>query len=174
VIIILQYYSHLKYTIRHKYYVLIECIKEGIIIRGIIHDWDKFLPLNFSAYANYFFEKDGSRKKVSKNNVPETDPFYIALNNHQNNNDHHLQYWVELMNDGNTKVNHMSLDAMKELICDWKGAGLATGTGGEDNPLSWYKKNRDGMIMHTMTRNYIEMRIGYETDWVKAITHVNG
>ena len=146
----------------HKYYVFIECVKEGIILRGILHDWSKFTPSEFSAYANYFFNKDGSRKTVSKNGIPKDDPFFNALDSHQSNNDHHWQYWATIISIDDIEVKHMSVDAMKEMICDWKGAGLATGTGGVDNPLSWYKKNRETMMFHTMTRAYIEKKIGYK------------
>jgi len=156
----LQYWSHFRYTMIHKYYVFIECIKEGIILRGITHDLSKFTPSEFSAYANYFFNEDGSRKSVSKNNIPEVDPFFKALNSHQLYNDHHWQYWVQYVS-GSIIISHMSLDAMKEMICDWKGAGIAMGNGGIDNPLLWYKRNRHKMLLHTMTKSYIEYKIGY-------------
>ena len=59
-----QYWSHFKYTVAHKWYVFLECVKMGIFWRGVFHDLSKFTPSEFCQYANYFFDTDGSRFSV--------------------------------------------------------------------------------------------------------------
>jgi hypothetical protein len=152
-----QYWSHFRYTMIHKYYVFIECVKEGIIWRGIVHDLSKFSHSEFSAYADYYFNSDGTRKNVSKKSISQESLFFEdAWNHHQFSNDHHWQYWTD-----HNRCGNMPLDAITEMICDWKGAGLAQGNGGVDNPLTWYKKNRDSMTLHPRVRDYIDKKIGY-------------
>jgi len=160
-----QYWSHLKYTTRHKYYVLIECIKEGIILRGITHDLSKFTPSEFSGYANFFFYKNGSKKSNTHNNSDEIKKaFDMAFDHHQNSNDHH---WRSYISDGRydnsmTFIREMPHDAAIEMVCDWIGAAKANYENEPDIPLPWYKKNRHKMLLHTHTRKLIEEKIGFK------------
>lgn len=50
-----KYFKYFNYVLRHRWYVFLECVKLGIIWRGIIHDLSKFLPSEFIPYANYFY-----------------------------------------------------------------------------------------------------------------------
>ena len=59
-----KYFKYFHYIIRHKWFVFLECYKEGIIWRGITHDLSKFLPSEFFPYANHFYgEKNSDIKK---------------------------------------------------------------------------------------------------------------
>lgn len=85
---------------------------------------------------------------------------------HQKRNDHHWQWWILLKDDGTIKVFPMSKDAIHEMICDWKGAGLAQGAKNDPNDYyketkDWYKANKSKMTFHKMTQESIEHIIEY-------------
>lgn len=46
----------------------------------------------------------------------------------------------------------------REMLADWRGAGLAQGT---PNTAAWYEKNKDRMTLHTETRQWIEEQLGF-------------
>lgn len=51
----MKYLKYLKYILKHKYYVAVECFKMGLIWRGLVHDLSKLRLSEFGAYANYFY-----------------------------------------------------------------------------------------------------------------------
>ena len=157
----MQYISHFRYTMMHKIYVFIECAKRGLFIRGIKHDMSKFSREEFCAYANYFFNSDGSRKPDISVNPPDIKlAFDKAWLHHQQYNDHHYQYWIH-RSGVNTIVYPMNIDAAMEMVCDWIGAAKANGQFGDDLPLPWYNKNRQKLLLNIDTRYNIERLIGY-------------
>lgn len=157
-----QYWSHFKYTTRHKYYVLMACMKKGIFVRGILHDMSKFSSSEFSGYANFFFNIDGSKKKNPKgeNTTEIIKAFDDAWLHHQMSNDHHWQYWIQ-KNGIQTIINKMPNEAMIEMICDWEGAALANYQNHPNIPVPWYKDNRSKVLLHIETRQDLENKIGF-------------
>jgi len=140
----LKYLHYFWYVIRHKYYVLIECFKSGLIFRGLLHDLDKFKPKAFIAYARYFY---GERtEKVKKE-------FSYQWLHHQKNNKHHWEYWVLVCSREKEQVLEMPTVYAEEMLCDWKGAGKARGAG---PVLNWYLENRHKMKLHANTTKYLE------------------
>ena len=137
----------LRYTVRlfrHKWFVFLEACKLGIPFLGIIHDASKFLPDEFFAYARSFY--GGLRAEVK----PEFD---AAWNHHQKRNKHHWQYWL-LVNDEDGVYPLPVPDVYRrEMLADWRGAGRAYGN--PDTP-GWYAKNRDKIILHPSTRQWVE------------------
>jgi hypothetical protein len=88
------YLQYLWSVLRHKWFVMLECFKVGLIWRGITHDWTKFLPDEFIPYARHFY---GNNRGVSV--PPDTDnpierAFIFAWNRHQKRHDHHWQFWL--------------------------------------------------------------------------------
>ena len=77
-----KYLEYLKYIIKHKWFVLIECINYGIVWRGVIHDLSKLLPDEFIPYAKHFYGTDDEKKSVE-------DKFDKAWLLHQKRNKHH-------------------------------------------------------------------------------------
>lgn len=157
-----QYWSHLKYTIRHRHYVMTECAKEGLILRGLLHDMSKFTIHEFTAYANFFFDTNGIKKpNTDKNSYDVKKAFDEAFKHHYLSNDHHWKYYIT---EGNnvTIVREMPRDAAIEMICDWIGAAKANCENEPDIPLPWYKKNRSRILLHTETRKFIEEKIGFK------------
>ena len=156
-----QYWSHLKYTIRHKYFVATECFKKGLFIRGLMHDLSKFTPSEFAGYANFFFDSNGARKADTDLNSDEIKKaFDRAWVHHQKVNDHHWQYWDAYLF---LKVP-MPKECADEMICDWIGAARANNQNEPDIPLPWYKENHLKLKLNNNTRKYIEEQIGFTGD----------
>ena len=148
------YVKNLAYILKHKYYVFIECCKLGMPLRGIIHDFSKFSPSEFKPYAMYFFSENG--KELYRQE------FDKAWLHHHRSNKHHWEYWVEHMylevSEGFVfKPIKMPEKYMKEMLADWRGAGRAIN--GTDDTFGFYLKNKDKMILHHETREWIEQQL---------------
>ena len=164
----MQYWSHFKYTMIHKWYVLLECHKRGILWRGIKHDMSKFLPSEFSAYANFFFYADGTRR--DPDNPPlsrQVAAFDRAWVHHANWNDHHWNYWAEAPhNSVNRDVREaviMSIPAMKEMVADMIGASRAQGNENYEKSASefYFKHLKSGrIVLHPVTETFVSTEFG--------------
>jgi len=163
----MQYWSHAKYTLIHKWYVFIECSKRGIIWRGIKHDMSKFLPSEFFAYANFFFNPDGTRRPkginsgLSSQQIADCDRAWV---HHVNWNDHHYNYWVEdphnsisikdVVNKRQAVI--MPLPVMKEMISDMIGASKAQGhPDPEIGARDFFYDHKDRIILHPVTQAWM-------------------
>lgn len=166
-----RYTQYLKYVLKHKWYVMRECFREGMYWRGIMHDMSKFRPSEFVPYAKHFYHSDGTlipiRDSTGYYKPTDTgDPtFDFAWLLHQKHNRHHWQWWVLPEDDGGLKTMKMSPRYVKEMLCDWIGAGKANGfVSPADNRYLetrvWYKKNKDNMVLHPETRKEVEEIIG--------------
>lgn len=141
-----KHIKYLKYIIRHKFWVAYYCFKEGLILRGLLHDLSKFLPGEWFPYVNYFYGK------------PDEEKFNIAWLRHQRCcNKHHWQWWILMQDEGITIVIKMPKRYALEMICDWRGAGRAQGHG--DDIKEWYDKNKDKMKLHPETRSFVEKKL---------------
>lgn len=192
------YINYLKYVLRHKYFVFIECLKLGVPLWiAILHDWDKFMPDEFFPYVHTFYAPDGSKQ------YKESVEFAHAWMLHQHRNKHHWQYWLWVgVPSHNTAIEMRKSDYLmwdrgelqrvvrretvggerldlyppvdgdycagadpmpdlyrREMLADWRGAGLALGF---PDTLGWYSKNRDKMVLHPETREWIEKELGYQ------------
>ncbi len=147
-----KYLNYFQYILRHKYFVFVECLKFGLIWQGLIHDWSKFLPDELIPYANYFYGGD-TRKDRFYTPSQGTYEFNVAWMKHQHRNPHHWQHWVLQEDDGDRFALEMPVNYAKEMVCDWRGAGMAQGF---SDTLAWYLKNKDKMILASATRLYVE------------------
>lgn len=102
------HWIYLKYVLRHKWFVFLECLKLGVPLWiAIFHDWDKFMPDEWFAYVNYFHgekiphptqqvldPKTGGfvPKIVTPDDIQEA--WDQALNLHYKRNRHHWQFYV--------------------------------------------------------------------------------
>ena len=144
---------HFRYTVIHKYWVMKYCFKEGLYYRGIMHDMSKFLPDEFFAYARHFFlhPTDTLVKMAYKQD------FDYAWLMHQKRNKHHWSYWVMPSKDG-VKCVDMPYRFIKEMICDWRGAGQAqkTSDGSLEGARTYYLQNKDTILLTAYTRAILE------------------
>jgi hypothetical protein len=166
-----MYLKYLKYLLKHKYYVAIECFKCGLIWRGLMHDFSKFYPSEFINYARFFYGKKGSDIKKGRDKTGYYKPtdtgdknFDFAWLLHQKRNRHHWQWWILPEDEGGTKIFQIEEPYLTEMICDWVGAGKAQGHFSPPNDKylevrKWYKKNGDKMQLDDRTRGQIEFKI---------------
>lgn len=96
-----RHLCYLKYVLRHKWFVFVESLRLGVPIWiAIFHDWDKFLPDEWLAYARTFYKPDGSKQYV------ESAEFAKAWMLHQHRNKHHWQWWLWVdMPDNNCAIH---------------------------------------------------------------------
>lgn len=152
----MKHLRYLRYLLRHKWFVFVECCRLGIPLRGLLHDWHKFLPSEWFAYADYFYgpkawRDDEAGKEYHSDEVVAA--FNLAWLKHQKRGRHHWQWWVLHEDSGKTLVLPMPLRDRKELLADWKGAGRAMG---KPDTLAWYLKNRENMMIHSDAQMWIE------------------
>lgn len=147
----MKFLKYLKYVVKHKYYVFIECCKLGIPLRGILHDLSKFRISEFIPYMNFFYgEKVNNKKKWNEK-------FSVAWLHHIHRNKHHWQYWLLNNDDGSIKIKEMPLKHRKEMLADWIGAGKAIH--GKNNICEWYASQAYIIKLGKKTKKWIEEKI---------------
>lgn len=142
--------------IKHKWFVMIECWKRGLIWRGMVHDLSKFRPSEFVPYARHFGGKiDRGKDKTGYYKPTNTGDkaFDFAWLLHKKRNDHHWQWWILPEDEGGTVVLEMSHKARLEMVADWHGAGRAQGT---PNCRKWWEANKHKMTLGSETRAWVE------------------
>jgi len=167
--------KYLEYLLKHKWFVMIECFKSGLIWQGLTHDLSKFSPDEFLPYAHFFYEKDGTLNRNTKHKNGYCKPtntsnqaFDSAWTKHCQRNKHHLKYWIQTNPDGKKNILPMPEPYLTEMICDWVGAGKAQGhfSPKEDpylNVRNWYQENKEEIQCAPKTRKEIEKRIGFQS-----------
>lgn len=148
----MRYLRYLSYVVRHKYFVMVECWKMGLIWQGTSHDWHKFLPSEFFPYVSQF----GGGIKTGRDNTGYYKPtdtgnqrFEVAWLMHQKRALHHWQSWCVAVEGGVVKAYAIPLKYRKEMLADWKGAGRAQG---KPDIFSWWLANNGKMTLHPETR----------------------
>ena len=160
------YYEYLWYVLRHKWYVAVECWKEGLYWQALTHDLSKFLPDEFIPYARHFHGPEAKENKTQatgkagyKKPVQTSDPvFDRAWLRHTRRNPHHSEYWALAVTDGEPKTFPMPEKYVREMVCDWRGAGKA-----QNNPTptsEWYLANLERLLLHPQTENLVEDLLG--------------
>ena len=121
----------------------------GIPWEGFFHDMSKFLHDEFFPYAKYNF----NNKKA--NTITAEENFNMAWAKHQKRNKHHWAYWVFFGYSQHDTVGTMPIPHryLKEMVADWVGAGKAYG---KPDPLGWYKRHGEHMILHPQSRRELE------------------
>ena len=155
--------AYLRYVIKHKWFVFIECCKLGIPWLGIIHDWSKFLPSEWFPYVRSFYYPDGTSRHV-RDETGYYNPHSIGAEfdrawlHHQHWNKHHWQYWTLVQDEDDDKLLPMPDKYRREMLADWHGAGRAIT--GKINTRYWYERNVDKIQLHPDTLIWIEGRLG--------------
>jgi len=160
-----QYFKYIWYLLKHRTFVSLYCFRRGLIWRGLKHDISKFNPKEFIPYANYFFADDAPVRGKNGYYAPTlaTDvKFKKAWTHHFHHNDHHWQHYI-IPKDGDLggfDILSMPENAIKEMICDWWGAGKAQKS--SLNIKEWYKVNKDKLILDILSRAIVEVVL---EDW---------
>jgi hypothetical protein len=148
-----RYLAQLRYLLRHKWYVLVECRKLRVPLWiAILHDWDKLLPDEWFPYARAMYAPDGTRR----NDI--TPAFIYAKMTHIRRNKHHWQYYVFVDDCGEIECLPIPDVYRREMLADWRGAAISMG---KPDLLGWYTECRDTMLFHPETRAWLEAQLGY-------------
>jgi hypothetical protein len=154
---------YLSYVMRHKWFVLLGCLRYGVPIhQAIVHDWSKFLPSQWTPYVNQFYRDGAPKLRQGYFHNPDMGnvEFNAAWLRHCLDNKHHWQHYA-MVGEGDFSVTvPMPERFVREMCADWSGAGRAQGFGGD--PLPWYTTNRDKMTLHPLTRQRVESILGYQ------------
>jgi len=75
-------------TLKHKWYVFLECCRLRIVWRGIIHDNSKFKPSEWVPYVKWFCDKPDPLDYPEEYKKVKAE-FQIAWLFHQKRNPHH-------------------------------------------------------------------------------------
>ncbi len=163
---VFKHFKYLRYITKHKWYVMTECWKRGLIWRGFVHDWSKFLPSEWFPYVENFY---GGSYPIAPE-IYRQKPDYTGLTkqqvksqfdrawlHHIHFNQHHHQHYILHEDEGGIKVLEMPIRHRKEMLADWMGAGKAQGT---PDTLKWYIKNKDKMVLGLETRLWVEQALG--------------
>lgn len=164
----IEYWKHFKYTMIHKFWVMVFCFEIGLYKRGIMHDMSKFRLSEFVPYAKHFFGKpipDECWHGDVRNVVPyeATHEYYKtsfdkAWLRHQNRNSHHWHFFVSINYEGELKLLDMEWDDILEMLCDWRSAAKSKGTsdGSWKATLNYYNENKHRMMLSDNTRWKVE------------------
>ena len=154
-----KHLQYLSYVVRHKRFVYREGRKLGVgRLQLLIHDWQKFTPAEWNPYVETFYGNNSDAYK---------DAFDLAWLHHQKlGGKHHWQYWVMPEDTTGVKILNIPNIYMREMVCDWIGAGKAQGkfSPNHDKYLetrNWYDANKDKLQLSLITRRRIEYFIGY-------------
>jgi len=150
-----KYWRHFKTISKHKWYVMLACFKVGLIWQGITHDLSKYSFTEFFASAKYF---QGNSSPVDAEKIKNG--YSLAWQNHKAKNKHHWHYWTDFEH-GKLIVIPMPPKYLAEMLCDWVGAGKAYNKGDWtiDTFKSWYYHDKENMVLHKLTRSYIELLV---------------
>ena len=148
------YWRHFVTITKHKWFVMMTCFKAGLYWQGIVHDLSKYSLTEFKASARRF-QSGATTAKIEKN-------YSFAWQNHKAMNKHHWQYWTDF-EQGKLIVLVMPPKYLIEMLCDWVGAGKAYNKTEWtiDTFRKWYFANKDKMVLHKLTRDYIELVIAH-------------
>lgn len=156
----MKHLRYASYVLRHKWYVGIECFRQGLYWRGLLHDWHKLLPSEWFPYAEHFHGRRAGTQRDSTGYYKPTDTgdaaFDFAWLLHQKRADHHWQWWTMPQDQDGMKILPMSGVARLEMLCDWCGASQAQGYGGWDGVVKWYAANKHKMQLHDDTQLFVE------------------
>ena len=75
---------------KHKWLVLILCIKAGIPWRGIVHDLSKYSPTEFIESVKYY---QGDHSPITE--CKKENGYSKAWLHHKGRNKHHYEYWYD-------------------------------------------------------------------------------
>lgn len=163
----MKHWKYLKYILKHKYYVAVECFKAGLYLHAFTHDLSKLRPSEWFPYAQFFNGSYPSWNDAkhypcyswrwTKEGVE--DAFNRAWLKHQKRNKHHWQYWVLHEDSGQTKLLPIPTKYIKQMACDWIGASKAI-RGKDASPVEWYEKVKDGTLINDESRVEFEYLIG--------------
>lgn len=156
-----KHLRYLRYVLRHKWFVYKAGRELGLgRWQLLIHDWQKFAPVEWFPYVETFYGDKETPRRADGGYDPNavSDAFDRAWNHHQKRGPHHWQYWVMPggADNGGVKMLEIPDRYRREMLADWRGAGLALG---KPDTRGWYLANSKNMQLHPETRAWVERKL---------------
>jgi hypothetical protein len=149
-----MHWRYFTYLARHKWFVFLAGRRTGAPVwRLLIHDWSKFLPVEWIPYAVKFYGSPVGSDPPAEI-TRRRDAFDRAWLHHQHWNQHHWQHFLLKEDSGGFRALRMPDSLAKEMVADWMGAGRAIT--GQWDVLPWYQANREKIILHPTTRVLVD------------------
>ena len=155
-----EYFRHIDYVARHKWFVFIECVKMGLFWQGLVHDLSKLSYSEFGPYSRMFHKNKKPKRETTGYYKPYdtgNEEFELAWLNHTRRNKHHWQYWVltfDRDDHGHEKIFDMPRRYALEMLADWIGAGKAQNS--KYTTLEWYELHKHKLGLSNKTKKFIE------------------
>jgi len=148
-------FRHFRTVVVHKWYVMMECFKNGLYWQGITHDLSKFQPVEFFESFKYY---SGEHSPID--NAKDCKGYSDAWNHHKGRNKHHWQYWVD-WKDGKVVCVNIPKKYLIEACCDIIGASKAyNGKAYKHNlPLLYFDNNSPYWIMTEDDKNFMKQQL---------------
>nr|MBQ8890366.1 catalase [Clostridia bacterium] len=105
-----NFFRHLSVVTRHRWAVLRNCARCGILWRGLVHDLSKFSPTEFFESVKYY---RGYRSPIGA--CREDVGYSKAWLHHKGRNKHHIEYWQD---DDCEEHPLMPYKYAVECVCD--------------------------------------------------------
>ena len=157
------YVRYFLWVTKHRWYVFCLCVKNGIWLQGLLHDFSKFYPDEFIPSAIYF------HKRLNPDGTPNEkifEDYKRARRIHKVRNPHHWEHWVDWKTDngGVIGIRKMEDKYFKEMICDWVGCskskfGKEAVRRGDNlyETRKWFHFNKYRMLFHNDTLARIQL-----------------
>lgn len=125
----------------------------GHPLRGFMHDWSKFSPIEFFESVKYF---DGKVSPIVR--CKQANGYSLAWQHHKGRNPHHYEYWVDNLDNGGVAIK-IPYKYLVELICDYLAAGRTYHGKGftYTDELEWWKRKlaNENLKIHQESANFI-------------------
>jgi hypothetical protein len=149
--------QYARYVLRHKLFVFLAGLWLHVPLHQlIVHDWSKFLPDEWLAYARYFYGEGSAERRQPREAKWAFDHAWLR---HQHRSPHHWQHWVLRNDDGSTVALPMPERFAREMVADWRGAGRALGM---PDTAAWFRRNRGKILLHQNTEALVCRLLGIE------------
>jgi hypothetical protein len=157
------HWRYLRYVLRHKWYVFRAMLWMGLPVwRAVVHDWTKFTPAEWSPYVNRFYGLHPYRPEAGsagyRHMMGVDKAFDAAWRHHWMRNPHHPEHWSRMHPRIDRYFRGMGLPEevalkmprtyLREMVCDWYGAGMAQG---KPDIRAWFEQNQDRLPLHPDT-----------------------
>jgi hypothetical protein len=134
---------YLLQILTHKWFIVLAGIKvqkvhKFPLWRLLIHDWTKFLPIEFVTYRKRFTGKPYSKEAWKE-----------AKQHHYQHNPHHYQYWIR-----DEIPTPMPDIYITEMVIDWMAAGRSYQ--GSWNIQAWLRENHTYIVVHEETKQKLK------------------
>ena len=148
-----RFFGHLKTILKHKFWVFYYSIQLGIPIRGFLHDFSKFHPVEFFESVKYY---TGTSSPIDK--CKEVNGYSKAWLHHKGVNKHHYEHWQDNFDNGGVPLC-MPYKETVEMLCDYLGAGRAYN--GKNfsfkKEYDWWKnKSSKPLKMHQVQKDFFD------------------